>query len=278
MLWAQREERDGQVLVPARHGDQGWFDYRRPNPLSYVHLAYLSQAEQDRARLEERFPEWAEWRDPPRFFKAGSYGPLGWYAYLRGKNPGFPEQAIEDTYTAINGRLERIENDVWDVESWDVHHWQNLNPVIPEALIQMAMGSPAAVYHGGLLHSQVRYFDPERGRPGLPESVAALVEQVAPESVDLTLVNTDALQSRTVIVQAGGFGEHQFTVAGLRDSPAAEPPQRVDAPHLAVRLGPCAQARLYLGMRRYVHPPSYAYPPSVRGAERRSAEKKGVER
>jgi hypothetical protein len=206
---------------------------------------------------------------------------LGWYAYVRGQNPGFPEQALAHTYTAIDGRLERIENDVWDVERWDVHHWQNLNPVIPEALIQMAMGSPAAVYHGGLLHACVRYFDPARGRPGLPEGVAALVERIAPQSVDLTLVNTDPLKPKTAIVQAGAFGEHQFTAVGRRDAPEAAPPRRVDARHLAVRLGPSAQARLRVGLRRYVHPPTYEFPPSMRDAawhpSRRAAGEKGVE-
>jgi hypothetical protein len=264
MLWELRKECAGQMVVPARHGAQGWFDYRRPNPLSYVHLAYLSQEAQDQERLEERFPEWAAWRDEPRFFKAGSYGPRGWYAYLCGENPGFPQQALEDTYTAIDGRLQRIEDDVWDVESWDVHHWQNLNPVIPEALIQMAMGSPAAVYHGGLLHAHARYYDPDRSRPGLPEHVAALVEAISPEAFELTLVNTDPLRARSVIVQAGAFGEHGFTGVGLRDSPEAAPPQRVDARHLTVHLGPSAQARLHLGVRRYAHAPTYAYPPALR--------------
>ena len=53
-----------------------------------------------------------------------------------------------------------------------MHHWQDLNPVIPEGLVQMTMGTPAAVYHGGLLHAGVRYFDPKRRRPGLPEHIA----------------------------------------------------------------------------------------------------------
>ena len=75
--------------------------------------------------------------------------PGGWFAYTRDENPGYPDKVLEDTYTGICNRLERIEHDGTDVDTWDVHHWQNLNPVIPEGLIQMAMGTPAAVYHGG---------------------------------------------------------------------------------------------------------------------------------
>ena len=43
MLWEQRREEDGLVKVPTRHGDQGWFDFRSPDPYLYIHLYYLSQ-------------------------------------------------------------------------------------------------------------------------------------------------------------------------------------------------------------------------------------------
>jgi hypothetical protein len=277
MLWEKREEREGQIVVPARHGDVGWFDYRPVNPLSYVHLYYMSQEEQDLARIAERFPGWEEWRSPkwrgrPRFGKAGMYPPMGWFAYMQGHNPDFPEQALEDTYSAICGRLERIEADGdvddWNLDEWDVHHWQDLNPVIPEALIQMAMGTPSEVYHGGLLHAHVRYFDPQRKRPGLPEHVAALVETITPEGITLTLVNTDPLEGRDVIVQAGAFGEHQFTEVRLDGNAADVVPdgagdgaQRVGSRHLVVRLGPSAQARLHLGVKRFANQPTYAFPP-----------------
>jgi hypothetical protein len=193
------------------------------------------------------------------------YPPMGWFAYMQGHNPDFPEQALEDTYSAICGRLEQIEADGdnpdhWPVDTWDVHHWQNLNPVVPEALIQMAMGTPAAVYHGGLLHAHVRYFDPQRKRPGLPEHVAALVESITPEGMTLSLVNTDPLQGCDVIVQAGAFGEHRFTEVSLKGQ-EGDGAQRVDSKHLVVRLGPAAQARLKLSVERFANPPTYAFPP-----------------
>jgi hypothetical protein len=101
----------------------------------------------------------------------------------------------------------------------------------------------------------VRYFDPQRKRPGLPEHVAALVERITPQGLTLTLVNTDPLEEREVLVQAGAFGEHRFTEVGLEGA------QRVDAKHLVVRLGPSAQARLRLGVQRFANQPSYAFPP-----------------
>ena len=263
LLWSLRREEEGTIRVPFRHGDQGWFDYRPPAPDCYLRLWFMSQSPDDWARIEERFPYREGWRGEPRFAKAGSYAPLGWFAYaVEGKNSDFPDQVLADTYAGICQRLESIDNDGEDVEQWDVHHWQNLNPVIPEGLVQMAMGTPAAVYHGGLLHASVRYFDPQRRRPGLPQHVAALVERVAPGGITLTLVNTDPLAGHDVLVQAGTFGEHAFTEARLEGAPATEPePIAVDGRYLQVRLGPSAQARLHLGLRRFAYPPSYAFPP-----------------
>ena len=260
LLWSLRKEEGGAIKVPARHGDQGWFDYRPPSPDFYAYLYAMSLSEGDRARIEERLPGWETWRPEPRFFKGGGHAPNAWYAYMHGKNPDFPDQMLNATCTGISQRLEKIENDDDDVASWDVHHWQNLNPVVPEGIVQMAMGTPAAVYHGGLLHACVRYFDPSRRRPGLPEHVSALVERVAPEGITMTLVNTDPAQAREVLVQAGGFGEHQFTEARLDSAPDAKP-KAIDGKHLRVRLGPAARVRLHLGMKRFAHMPSYAFPP-----------------
>jgi len=261
LLWSLRVEKDGGIVVPARHGDQGWFDYRPVDPVTTIHLYFASQSDKDRARLEERFPRGMDWRAGRHLGKAGSFSPVPWFGYIAGENPGFPEQVLEDTYTGICERMERIERDNEDVEKWDVHHWQNLNPVIPEGLVQMAMGTPAAVYHGGLLHASVRYFDPHRCRPGLSEHVAALVEKIAFDGISLTLVNTDPLQGREVIVQAGSFGEHEFTEVEFESTSGEKQSSAVHARHLQVRLGPSAQARLRVGLGRSVGQPSYEFPP-----------------
>ncbi len=262
LLWSLRRDEDGVTKVPFRHGDVGWFDFRPPVPDTYVRLYAVSQREDDRARLEERFPGWRAWRNEPRFFKAGAYPPLGWFAFVEGAHPDFPERTLDDTYIGICRRLERIEADTGDPETWDVHHWQDLNPVVPEGLVQMAMGTPGAVYHGGLLHASVRYFDPLRRRSGLPPGVAALVERVEPGAITLTLVNTDLQDAHDVIVQAGTFGEHVFTLAQWAGPAQAQrPPVPVDGPWLRVHLGPAAQAGLRLGIRRFARTPSAAFPP-----------------
>ena len=140
----------------------------------------------------------------------------------------------------------------------DVHHWQEINPVIPEGLMQMAMGTPTAVYHGGMVHAAVRYFDPEARRPGLPPHVAALVDEVETDHIRVHLVNTDILQEREVLLQAGGCAEHEFTELRIED--ADTPPAAVNARHVRVRLGPAAQTRLRIGLKRLAHTPTYARP------------------
>ena len=260
LLWSLRRMEDETVRVPARHGDQGWFDWRPPNADPYVHLYFMSRSDEDLARLRERFPRRMDWEEM-RLGKSGSFAPLAWFAYVSGQNLTFPEKVIEGTYAAFCERLDRIENDDDNVEEWDVHHWQDLNPVIPEGLMQMSMGTPAAIYHGGLLHASVRYFDPHRQRPGLPENVAALVHSLRPDTIGLTLVNVDPLEKREVVIQAGSFGEHEFTTATM--DVESGPPHRLDlhAPYFRVRLGPSAQARVELGVQRFAHTPSYAFPP-----------------
>ena len=49
-----------------------------------------------------------------------------------------------------------------------------------------------------------------RRRAGLPEDVGALVEKLDADAATLVLVNVDAVEPRTVVVQAGGYGEHRF--------------------------------------------------------------------
>ena len=125
----------------------------------------------------------------------------------------------------------------------------------------MAMGTPAAVYNGGLLQAHVRYFDPRRRRPGLPEYVAALAHRVAGDGVHLELVNTDPVEAHMVLIQSGSFAEHEFTGARLEDEAGEDQHLEVNDRYLQVHLGPAARAHLHLGLTRFAHRPSYEFPP-----------------
>ena len=124
--------------------------------------------------------------------------------------------------------------------------------------MQMAMGTPTAVYHGGMVHAAVRYFDPVAGRPGLPPQVAALVDEVETDYIHVHLVNIDIVEGKEVLLQAGGCAEHEFTEVLGEDGEGS--PVRVDDRHLRVRLGPASQARLRIGLKRLAHQPTYARP------------------
>ena len=67
-----------------------------------------------------------------------------------------------------------MQRDEEDLPLVGEHHWQERNPVSTETLVQQTCGGPAAIYHGGLLHVRLRYFDAVARRPGLPVDTAAL--------------------------------------------------------------------------------------------------------
>ena len=73
------------------------------------------------------------------------------------------------------------------------------------------LGAPHSVYHGGLLRATVRYYDKDLCRPGVPQDVGALVDKLTSDGVGIQLVNLNRNQTRNLIVQAGAFGEHEFT-------------------------------------------------------------------
>ena len=137
------------------------------------------------------------------------FGP--WYCYLDGRNPDYPRLILESQYAEVLRRMDKMRNDYGDPQEWDVHHWQDINPVHTEALIQLTCGGPQIIYHGGLLHVRLRYFDAAARRPGLPPDVGALVTELDADSVTVQLTNSSPLHERRVILQAGAFGEHHFT-------------------------------------------------------------------
>ncbi|MCW5850191.1 MAG: hypothetical protein KIT87_08915 [Anaerolineae bacterium] len=253
---------NGQLLIPHRHTDQGWTAYRPPQPEFPLQLWYISQSDQDRARLDQ-FPERATtWRDVlPGRGKGDDIHIAPWYCYLQGDNPDYPQRILDAQWTEILARMDRMRGDDGDPETWDVHHWQDINPVHTEGLIQLACGGPQIIYHGGLLHVRLRPFDANARRPGLPPDTAALVHDLGPDHVIVTLTNTSVLHPRRLVLQAGAFGEHSFTDVTVL-SGEAEPGQREDVhtKHLPVTLPPGRAITLRLGMRRYVNQPSYTNP------------------
>lgn len=271
MLWGLRREENGQQLVPNRHYDEGWRDYRRMHPMYGVYLWNISMAEEDAERAERGWAGDLFDAVNPAYHGYGTTngGHMGfngntaqWFRFMRGKFPDYPERLLEANLQSISEQIanyRKAENDPLTMdhyrESMTIHMWQQLTPMIIEGLTQLTLGGPMHVYHGGLQHARLRYFDAEGKRPGLPQGVAALVDGLTADGATLTLVNTDPLVAHEVIVQAGVFGEHAFTGGKLDGEPFA-----AEGRWLNVNLAPGATARLELGMARYVAPPNYDTP------------------
>jgi len=108
---------------------------------------------------------------------------------------------------------------------------------------------------GGLLNARLRYFDPERRRAGVPEDVAALVSELSDTRTVVTLINLSASQRRTVVVQGGGYGEHQLISVTAGGKTTA-----IDSPLLTVQLDPGCGQKLVLEMKRYANVPTVVHP------------------
>ena len=262
------------LVVPYRYGDAGWFDFQPISPVYPVALWNLSMEAGDWARIEEirRLSQY-DWNGVFSFRTkedAGHEPP--WVRYLAGENSDYPEQILGAAHDQVCRRLALIDQDQEAATHHNVHHWQSINPVTTEALIQLTTGAPQQIYNGGLLMARLRYFDAGRQRPGLPEDVAALVEKLGPEGAVLRLVNLSGLAGREVVVQAGAFREHTFTEVGY-DARTSEYPgpvhayaspdpqsetrtARVDGAQFSVELPPATQIVLDLGMQRFAREPS----------------------
>ena len=168
----------------------------------------------DRQRLEDlRERSGYDWRTVRSFRskeEAGHEEP--WFTFLAGDNPDYPEKILAAAQAQARHRLARMRAyRGGDVAEADIHLWQQSNPVVTEALVQLTWGGPQVIYNGGLQQARVRYYDADRRRPGLPPGVAALVSSIDPEATVVELVNLDAeAATAAVIVQAGAFAEHSI--------------------------------------------------------------------
>ncbi|NUS15264.1 MAG: hypothetical protein HOY69_28360 [Streptomyces sp.] len=197
--------------VPFRYKDDGWFDYNPMLMAVPTALWHHTASDADRARIERlRAAAGHDWRTVRSFRskeEAGHEEP--WLAFLAGDNPDYPEKILAAAQAQVRHRLTRMElYRGREVPEADIHLWQQSNPVVTEALVQLTWGGPQVVYNGGLQQARVRYYDAASRRPGLPAGVAALVSSVDPEATVVDLVNLDPEDARPVVVQAGAFAEH----------------------------------------------------------------------
>ncbi|MFB3786128.1 MAG: hypothetical protein ACE15F_07130 [bacterium] len=259
LIEKQAKKENGRVLVPYKHGDDGWYDYRPLSVYYPIHLWYASRSETDWNRIHHLCDVSEIGKFNYRKGKGDSENAAAWLGFMEGRNPDYPVQILKTTYAETLRRLEKIRADHSTPDQQDVHHWQERNPVVLEGLVQTMLGAPNHIYHGGLLHCAVRYFDPQRKRPGIPPDTAALVDRITPEGLSLQVVNLHPTEAREVIIQAGAFGEHTITtVRQVTEYPYQF--QTVNQKYVQVTLEPGASGRLEINLKRYDNPPTYAFP------------------
>ena len=127
-------------------------------------------------------------------------------------------------------------------------------PPATDTLTQLTVGGYFPRGRIWVLHSRVRYFDPDRRRAGLPPDVAALVHELKDDAVTVTLVNLNQVEPRNLVVQAGAYAEHLFTEAdgsaltvplgaGRRQETHAENETLRQPPDTGLPLEPLARGR-----------------------------------
>jgi len=252
---------EGKPLVPHRHLDAGWADFRRENTKWPVYTWSVTRDEADMRRIG-RLPDQHLWGNVPEQLQKGNRMDIHpWYHYITGKNPGFPMQTLNANLNAVERRIVEIAEDrLEDVPAADIHHWQDKNPVICEALVQLMLGGSTNIYHGGLLHVPLRYFT--KDRPGLPRGVGALVKEAAGDGVTVAFHNAGKSPA-AFVVQGGCFGEHEIVSAAVAG--AGGQTVRVNNKYLRVELSPGEGLEARLEMKRFSQKPGYHMPDMVNG-------------
>lgn len=231
---SNRKTIGGETQYPSMFGDKGWYEFKSdPYQHGALEIYWLSLKVEDRKRIVKN----------------------AWLDYLDGKNATYAEQAIRADLERLRKRVDGMRKDTTTPDTRLADDPLRLNPASVESMIELAMGGLPPKNRGKLLFTQLRYFDPAKRRAGLPEGVAALIDKITPDGVEVTLVNTNAVDARSVIVQAGGYAEHQFVEMTSNGKSTA-----IGGTHVTVRLEPGCGTRLALKMRRFSNPPTLAMP------------------
>jgi hypothetical protein len=228
------QEGGGRTRYPSMHGASGWYGWRdRPWDVGALEVWYWSQQPSDLPRVTGN----------------------AWVDFLQGRNPRYPEQALQRDLDGIRERLDAMRRDMTPPEKRLADNMLDYNPAATESLVQLMWGALMPGRPGGLLNARLRYFDPDRLRAGVPGDVAALVSELADDRTTVTLINLNASERRRVIIQGGGYGEHELVSVS-----AGGVATRIGSPLVTVNLDPGCGQTLVLTMKRYAATPTAKHP------------------
>lgn len=230
----QARQQNGRTVYPKMYGDEGWYHFTpEPYRQGALELYYLSMQSADRELL----------------------GPHAWLDYLAGQKPGYPEEALARDLAGVRTMVQAFRADASTPDTRLADDSMRFNPAHVQSLVEQMWGGLIGGKNRLVSFSRVRYFDPVAGRAGIPADVAALVDEWTADSVSVQLVNVNPVAARTVVIQSGGYAEHEFET--LRHGAEVIPLHRTS---VTIRLEPGCGARLRFEQKRHVHPPTLRFP------------------
>ena len=233
---AAAREIEGQTKYPTMHGDQGWYGWS-VSPWLHgareIHYLTWDAADRDRLGLPDS----------------------DWLASFANYSDDDAATALAADFTAVRSRVESFRNDPTTPDTRLSDEPMIRNPATVATLCRQMWGGLPPNRRSELLLARLRYFDPVARRPGLPADVAALVGRLTDDETDVTLVNISQTQQRSLIVQGGGYGEHEC-VAVVNGGRTYD----VRAPAFRVSLAPGCGATLTIRMHRHHHAPRLTTP------------------
>ena len=232
---------EGKTMYPRMHGDEGWYAYQ-PTPFDAgaLHTWFWSQDAQDAGRVADD----------------------EWVTYLSGGNDGFPEKALANDLEQVRTRVQGMRADTTTPDTRLSDEMNVLNPAVTGNLTRLMLGGLPTGRDGHGLYCRLRYFDAVQRRAGLPPDVGALVESMSADEVVVSLVNTNPVHERVVVVQGGAYAEHRCELVSFRDETVELNGGGDSERHSAftLRLEPGCGGRLRIRQKRYANLPTFAFP------------------
>ncbi len=227
---AQGRDENGTMTYPTMYGDEGWYAFTAgANDRQAMPIWYLSQRLEDQQKVATD----------------------GWVQYLSGNGAQYPVQRLRGDLESLRSKVAAMRSDTTTPDTRLADDPLMHTPPVVGGLVQLMLGGLPPNRNASPLFARLRYFDPVERRPGIPRDVGALVEKMSTGDVQLNLVNTNPLEERIVTIQAGGYGEHQFTRALMPQQPELP----LNSNRITVKLAPGAGTVLTLVMKRFVNVP-----------------------
>src|SRR5688572_29942147 len=119
-LYAAKKEQNGRILLPNKHGDQGWYGYGPNEHFDVQRDLYLWSM--DKTYLDR-------------------LGRDVWIQYLMGKNERHPQESLRQAMADVRRRVAGFRADPSTPDTRGLDHAQRFNPVVTTPLVNLMLGA-----------------------------------------------------------------------------------------------------------------------------------------